>query len=341
MRPSTSRSVTTTIALAALLSLAACGGSDGGGDASPGDGTGSGAARSPAQDSEGARIEKALLGELEKHGYPLVHQVFVDEHRVRAVAYDDAGKLFDVTLTGPDRENRTTEPYTSVIDDGSQLHLALPVDQASFASDYDAAQEALAGCTESTRMEWQVAHNGDPIVRGVCGPNHDSPSAYVRWGDKTWTNPPANLLSSEGLTMADELLDHLDLDSISKVRLVSRDLEISTPDPSVAQPDGTTCPWTVSTNGWLTFCHGSDAKPFKASDLTATFSEVVPKIVADAEPHGGLLASGPLAGIEVGWPSTISLPTADVPVFSSHTAGEQAIVVYGLDGKKPDFISRQ
>lgn len=190
-------------------------------------------------------------------------------------------------------------------------------------------------------MEWSVGHNGDPIVRGVCGPDYNSPSPYVRWGDKTWTNPPANLLSLEGLTMADELIDHLDLASISRIRLVSRDLEITTPDPSVAEPDGTTCPWSVSTSGWLTYCYESDTKPFKASELTATFSEVVPKMVKDAEPHGGLLASGLQAGIEVGWPSSLTLPAADVPVFSSHTGGEQAIVVYGLDGKKPDFISRQ
>lgn len=141
MRPATSRSVTTTIALAALLSLAACGGADDGADAAAGNGTSSGEPSSSTSDSEGTRIEKALLGEIEKHGYPLVHQMTVSEHSLRAVAYDDAGKLFDVTLA-PDGEQGTNKPHTSVLDDGSQLKLALPVDQASFAADYDAAQKA-------------------------------------------------------------------------------------------------------------------------------------------------------------------------------------------------------
>lgn len=358
MRLSRNRSILTTAVLAAALSLAACGGTDedlsqspddsgttsaptddGTNDATEESGTGDAPTDDSTPESAGARIESILFGEFEKRGYEQVSRVTVYETFAGADVYDEAGELIEVTTSGPAMDNLRTEPLENPYDDGSQVYLAIPLEQASFAADYDAAHEVMADCTEDKRVEWSVGHTGDPVVRGICGPDAFSPTAYLRWGDKTWSSIPDDLLSAEGLAFVDEFLAHLGLESIDAMSLNHGQFSVGTPEQSVAQPDGATCSWAVTSERWSSFCSAPTAEPFAAADWTTSFSEVVPKIAQDAEPYGGIETAGFSGGISVGWPSSLVMPEADVPLAYAHTADGERIVVYGLDGEKPAFIS--
>ncbi|MDO5502051.1 MAG: hypothetical protein Q4G67_02645 [Actinomycetia bacterium] len=369
MRSSTSRSLAT-VALAAALSLTACGGSgDGGADPTNGadptatptdttttpsdDDNGSGsddddngdetgdddnggtAGGQPAGNSEGARLEAEIREVLEEHDFTQVARLMAFDDFMAVDAYDEAGQLYDYTIADYDTEPEPVSPEEL----RDQIRVAVPLDEVTFGEDYDAAQEALVDCTEEKRVDWQVVHTGETVVRGICGPDTESPVSYLRWGEKSWTSLPTDFLSAEGLAFVDEFLADLDLEQLESIYVQPGTFSIGTPEQSAPQPDGQTCPWSVSSSGWSTYCYEADLESFPAEDMTITFSEVMPKILADAEPYGGIETGGFSGGLTVRWPSALLIPDADVPLIYAHAADGERIVVYGLDGEKPDFIS--